>query len=99
LKKKERKDRPPVKAKPAPAVNPKENCKNNSKKKRPTIQEFIATFAKEEQKIKEHETVESIKDTLLRFVMFLDKKGFEIVDTQTLICVPFRYAVFTSRLK
>ena len=94
---KRKKDRPPLQAKPAPsAANPKASRRKNSKEKRPTIQQLISFFAKEERKIKDDKTM---KETLLRFVMYLEKKDFDIVDTRSLICFPYRYAFFTPRLK
>ena len=54
------------------------------------------TFAKVERKIKE---IPDMEATLLRFVMFMDTKGFEVCDTTGVVCVPFKFLVFRGQKK
>ena len=69
---------------------------NESKTKAPTIQAMISEFAEKTRKI---EKLMGTRALLMRFVLFLDKRGFVIVHKNDVAHVAVRYLAFESRLK
>ena len=96
MKKKNRKGRPPGRAKPAPAVNPKADRSKEFKTKIPTIQAMVSEYAEKARKM---EKIMGTRALLTRFVLFLDKRGFVIVHRNDVAHVAVKYLAFESRLK